>query len=83
VGGARRADAYPPGRVAPEVSAGRSPAPATLREIVSEREAGERREILEALRATRGNVNRAAERLRMARGTLRYRMQKYGIDERA
>ena len=58
-------------------------AAATLHEILSEREAGERSEILDALRATRGNVNRAAERLRMARGTLRYRMQKYGIDERA
>jgi transcriptional regulator with GAF, ATPase, and Fis domain len=58
-------------------------APATLREILSAREAAERSEILEALRATRGNVNRAAERLRLARGTLRYRMQKYGIDESA
>jgi transcriptional regulator with GAF, ATPase, and Fis domain len=58
-------------------------APATRREIVSAREAAERSEILEALRATRGNVNRAAERLHMARGTLRYRMQKYGIDESA
>jgi transcriptional regulator with GAF, ATPase, and Fis domain len=59
------------------------PEPETRREIVSAREASERSEILEALRATRGNVNRAAERLRMARGTLRYRMQKYGIDESA
>jgi two-component system response regulator HydG len=58
-------------------------APTTRREIVSAREAAERGEILEALLATRGNVNRAAERLRMARGTLRYRMQKYGIDEGA
>jgi transcriptional regulator with GAF, ATPase, and Fis domain len=58
-------------------------APATLREILSAREAAERSEILEALRATRGNVNRAAERLQLARGTLRYRMQKYGIDESA
>jgi DNA-binding NtrC family response regulator len=61
----------------------RSPASETLREIVAAREQAERSEILEALRATRGNVNRAAERLRMARGTLRYRMQKYGIDESA
>jgi len=61
----------------------RPPAPATRREIVSAREEAERGEILEALLATRGNVNRAAERLRMARGTLRYRMQKYGIDESA
>ena len=82
-GAPRRADPDPPGRVAPEASAGRSGVPATLREIVFEREADERREILEALRATRGNVNRAAEQLQMARGTLRYRMQKYGIDERA
>ncbi len=59
------------------------PPPATRREMVSAREATERGEILEALRATRGNVNRAAERLRMARGTLRYRMRKYGIDESA
>jgi len=58
-------------------------APRTLREIVSAREAEERRLILEALRATRGNVNRAAQQLQMARGTLRYRMQKYGIDESA
>ena len=58
-------------------------APRTLREIVSAREAEERRLILEALRATRGNVNRAAQQLHMARGTLRYRMQKYGIDESA
>jgi transcriptional regulator with GAF, ATPase, and Fis domain len=57
--------------------------PRTLREIVSAREADERRLILEALHATRGNVNRAAQQLRMARGTLRYRMQKYGIDESA
>jgi DNA-binding NtrC family response regulator len=55
--------------------------PRTLREIVSAREEEERRLILEALHATRGNVNRAAQQLRMARGTLRYRMQKYGIDE--
>jgi len=69
---------------APEPSLpGARSAAATLREILSEREAGERREILDALRATRGNVNRAAERLHMARGTLRYRMHKYGIDERA
>jgi transcriptional regulator with GAF, ATPase, and Fis domain len=58
-------------------------APRTLREIVSAREAEERRLILEALLATRGNVNRAAQQLQMARGTLRYRMQKYGIDESA
>ncbi len=58
-------------------------APRTLREIVSARETEERRLILAALRATRGNVNRAAQRLQMARGTLRYRMQKYGIDESA
>ena len=57
--------------------------PRTLREIVTAREEEERRLILEALRATRGNVNRAAQRLQMARGTLRYRMQKYGIDESA
>jgi len=57
--------------------------PRTLREIVSAREEEERRLILEALRATRGNVNRAAQQLHMARGTLRYRMQKYGIDESA
>jgi len=57
--------------------------PRTLREIVSAREAEERRLILEALRVTRGNVNRAAQHLQMARGTLRYRMQKYGIDESA
>jgi len=53
--------------------------PTTLREIVSARERSERVEILEALLATGGNVNRAAERMRIARGTLRYRMQKYGI----
>jgi transcriptional regulator with GAF, ATPase, and Fis domain len=57
--------------------------PRTLREIVSARESEERRLILAALRATHGNVNRAAQRLHMARGTLRYRMQKYGIDEGA
>jgi transcriptional regulator with GAF, ATPase, and Fis domain len=57
--------------------------PRTLREIVCAREAEERRLILEALQATRGNVNRAAQRLQLARGTLRYRMQKYGIDESA
>src|SRR5262249_10121354 len=68
---------------APEPLPGGRAAAATLREILSEREAGERREILDALRATRGNVNRAAERLHMARGTLRYRMHKYGIDEGA
>jgi transcriptional regulator with GAF, ATPase, and Fis domain len=57
--------------------------PRTLREIVDAREAEERRLILEALHATRGNVNRAAQQLQLARGTLRYRMQKYGIDESA
>jgi DNA-binding NtrC family response regulator len=71
------------GRDAPAPLPGPGPAPATLREILSAREAAERSEILEALRATRGNVNRAAERLQLARGTLRYRMQKYGIDESA
>jgi len=64
-------------------SAGEPAGPRTLREIVSAREAEERRVIVEALRATRGNVNRAAQQLQMARGTLRYRMQKYGIDESA
>jgi len=74
-----------PARATPEGAQGGAPpaGPATRREIVSAREAAERGEILEALLATRGNVNRAAERLHMARGTLRYRMQKYGIDESA
>ena len=67
----------------PRAAPARPVAASTLREILSEREADERSEILDALRATRGNVNRAAERLRVARGTLRYRMRKYGIDERA
>jgi len=53
--------------------------PETLREIVEARERRERAEILAALRETGGNVNRAAERMHLARGTLRYRMQKYGI----
>jgi transcriptional regulator with GAF, ATPase, and Fis domain len=73
------ADAPPPGPSADEPAA----SPRTLREIVTAREAEERRLILEALRATRGNVNRAAQQLKLARGTLRYRMQKYGIDEGA
>ncbi len=79
------ASATPEGAQGGEPPASREPpaGPATRREIVSAREAAERGEILEALLATRGNVNRAAERLHMARGTLRYRMQKYGIDESA
>jgi transcriptional regulator with GAF, ATPase, and Fis domain len=76
-GAAAGAPGSPPGAAGPPAE------PETRRAIVSAREASERSEILEALRATRGNVNRAAERLRMARGTLRYRMQKYGIDESA
>jgi transcriptional regulator with GAF, ATPase, and Fis domain len=82
-----RAPGSPAGATPKAAPGGAPPAsretPATRREIVSTCEAAERSEILEALLATRGNVNRAAERLHMARGTLRYRMQKYGIDESA
>lgn len=40
----------------------------------------ERREILEALRSSRGNVAGAARRLRMPRSTLRHRMRRLGLD---
>jgi transcriptional regulator with GAF, ATPase, and Fis domain len=53
---------------------------ATLQEIIETSESVERGRIVEALRATGGNVNRAARVLRMARGTLRYRMRKLGVD---
>ena len=39
----------------------------------------ERAHVLDALRATGGNVSRAASRLRISRNTLRYRMEKYGL----
>jgi len=39
----------------------------------------ERRHILEALRETRWNISRAANRLGVTRNILRYRLQKYGL----
>ncbi len=40
----------------------------------------EQARILEALRETRGNISRAAERLGVTRNILRYRLKKYGLD---
>jgi transcriptional regulator of acetoin/glycerol metabolism len=51
--------------------------PAFIREV----EAGERGEIIEALRASRGCIAAAARRLRIPRSTLRHRMKKHGISE--
>jgi tetratricopeptide (TPR) repeat protein/transposase-like protein len=39
----------------------------------------ERRQILQALHETRGNISRAASRLGVTRNILRYRLQKYGL----
>jgi tetratricopeptide (TPR) repeat protein/transposase-like protein len=40
----------------------------------------EQARILEALRETRGNISRAADRLGVTRNILRYRLKKYGLD---
>ena len=47
------------------------------RQVVSQ--SGERDELLAILAETRGNVAQAAARLRMPRGTLRYRIEKLGL----
>jgi DNA-binding NtrC family response regulator len=41
--------------------------------------AEDRRELIEALNATRGNISRAAARLGIPRNTMRYRLAKHGI----
>ena len=50
--------------------------------VPSLREAGEaqqRREVLNAMRVTNGNVTRAADLLGLSRGGLQYRLRKYGV----
>src|SRR5439155_12741267 len=42
-------------------------------------ESWERQELLQALEATRWNVARAAARLGLTRGTIRYRIEKYDL----
>src|SRR5262245_613065 len=53
-----------------------SPGPPSLDAVV---EAWEREELRKALEETRGNVTRAAARLGITRGTIRYRVEKYGL----
>ena len=41
----------------------------------------EKKMILEAVQAAKGNVSKAAEQLNMKRPTLQYKMKKYGISK--
>jgi DNA-binding NtrC family response regulator/tetratricopeptide (TPR) repeat protein len=59
-----------------ETTRGGAPAGVSLGQTVEEIE---RRHIVEALRETRWNVSRAANRLGVTRDILRYRVQKYGL----
>ena len=52
----------------------------TLPELLKELCEAERREILDALTWSGGNVARAARRLRIPRGTLRHRMRKHALE---
>jgi transcriptional regulator with AAA-type ATPase domain/tetratricopeptide (TPR) repeat protein len=64
----------------PSGAASETPVPAApLDERV---ETWERQELLKALEATRWNVVRAAARLGLTRGTIRYKLDKYGLEPR-
>ncbi len=56
-----------------------SPAPAAAGSLHTRAEGWERRELLRALEDTRWNVVRAAARLGITRGTMRYRLEKYAL----
>jgi DNA-binding NtrC family response regulator/tetratricopeptide (TPR) repeat protein len=73
--------AVPPARSpsvahAEEKSPPGTPAATSLEESIGQ---VERARILEALRDTRWNISRTADRLGVTRNTLRYRLQKYGL----
>jgi len=65
--------------VSPAPRAGRPVAPETPH-LKSQMAGFEREQLVEALRSAGGNITRAAERLGLPRNTLRYRMDKLGID---
>ena len=55
------------------------PFPAARSGGVGDPPAGERAALEDALRETDWNISRAAERLGITRNTIRYRMEKYGL----
>ena len=70
----------PRGRPAPRSPDASPPRALTSTSLEHAAAEAERTRILEALRETRGNISRAADRLGVTRNILRYRLKKYGLD---
>ena len=70
----------PRGRPAPRPPDASPPRALTSPSLEHAAAEAERTRILEALRETRGNISRAADRLGVTRNILRYRLKKYGLD---
>jgi hypothetical protein len=70
----------PRGRPAPRPPDASPPRALTSTSLEHAAAEAERTRILEALRETRGNISRAADRLGVTRNILRYRLKKYGLD---
>jgi transcriptional regulator with AAA-type ATPase domain/tetratricopeptide (TPR) repeat protein len=64
----------------PSTPAAGSAAPASPADTGGLDEANERAQLLDALSATGWNISRAAERLGLPRNTLRYRLERHGLD---